>query len=164
MIEILESYSQSLAWSSGVQSIVRESDSVKFMRNSESSYPYAVGKFHVERQLSEIIISKVWYALFTSVVKDTWSMQYKLTLISWVPTSAESSVYTSSSRVPVNDSYWLLYPSTFVQDRLSSLVIYVYWLAVPPIISSIITCVRQSLQLKLVISTNADAVPPTWYE
>ena len=58
MKEILETYSQSRAVSSGVQSIVRVSESPKSMTNSTLSYPYAVGKFHVDKQLGEITSSK----------------------------------------------------------------------------------------------------------
>ena len=68
MIEILETYSQFLAVSSGVQSIVRVSVSPKSMRNSTSSYPDAVGKFHVERQSAWITSSKVRSSLVTPVV------------------------------------------------------------------------------------------------
>lgn len=48
---MLETYSQFLATSSDVQSIVRVSEVPKSITNSTSSYPYAVGKFHVDRQL-----------------------------------------------------------------------------------------------------------------
>lgn len=84
VIEILDTYSQSLALVSAFQLIVRVSIKAKSITNSTSSYPYAVGKFHVDRQLGAITMSKLKVYIFTPSVwvypVGTLQSNYTLTL------------------------------------------------------------------------------------